>query len=844
MDAVRNTLYLGLLVLTPLAVGGVHAEVALVVAAVGLSLVGWETWSDSRDHVVVSVPSLAFWLAALVCLVQIVPLPGSVVSVLNPRAAELLGEGWVAMFGTSTDTAWQTLSLGPARTAGWGARWLALGSVAALTIRRANRGKAVRNVLRAIVVGGLLVLLGGAIQTFAGAERILFLYEPGALVRPYTTFVSSNHAAVFCFFSGFAGFALAVQTGRTKLKESIGAAIAGLVLVGAGFQYPSTASVVALFAMVAVFVVLMIGRDPEADTRYSSYVLYAVLAGLGFVTALFVFQMFGLFPDSAGEWLTELFPVLSWEEWKGDLAVRLELVRAGFATLPDFWRMGAGGGATEYVLSPYIDWSQVRPATVPTVENEPLEWLIHYGVFLAPAIGLLLISYFVFAVLRYRSRQRLHYVVGVSVALFAVIIAQFHFPLTALGIAIPIVCLLEVALFPMRRGERDRGLSRKTVLRRGVLVVPVSVARWTFALAVGSLAVFGVVSQIWAVDAQETSSDSVTTDDLRKWVSLTPSDGDIYAVGASRSLERGETKAAIRRAEHAFEVEPKANMSIRLARTYRKAGRTEKAVETYRRTFSDQFDRGATDWVSEILVPDLKRPELVARALADGDEHEWRAAARKIRDVRGPSSAASFAMELVKLAPDRPKAYEIAIRNYLRMDQLVLAEMWARRLVDRNLENSDGDRPAGYDLLVRALERRGRLGEARSVAVEAVEKLPESEDVALRAVSVLTEKSKDATEEEFETVAQAMPLVCRHRGKPWRKNLCWRTEGWLAEQRGNLKEAGYAYRRIARKLEGPREYLSFLVRHGRCDELSEFLAERESSSDEDFSNYLGRCRGD
>jgi hypothetical protein len=844
---VKNILYLGVLLLTPLAVGGVHSEVALVIAAIGVCLLAGEYWTESREYVFASLPSMAFWLGALVCLFQVVPLPRDLVAFLSPHASGLFHDGWLGMFGESSGLGWQSLSMGPARTAGWGARWLAMGVMAALTIRRANRRHAVRNLLRVVAASGLLVLAMGVVQTLAGADRILFLYEPEADIRRYTTFVSTNHAAVFYFLGGLSALGLAGDRGREHLGECVGAGVTFVVLVGAGFQCQSLASVIAFFAMLVVFTVLLVARDPGADARYSSYVLYGFGAGLGLVVVGFAGQMVGLFPATIERWIAEVFPLLSWSEWKHDLAVRLELVRAGFRAIPDFWRLGAGAGATEYILAPYIDWSQIRPATVPTVENEPLEWLLHYGVFVGPTLGLLLGTYLVFGATRFAARMRLRYAIGASVALFAAIVAQFHFPLVALGIVVPLVCLLEIALFPVRRSERDAGTTTATaLLKRGVVRLPVSVARWGVVAAAGALALFAVISHESSIDLPESGEEAseMTSEELQRLVRLTPSDGDVFVFGVSKALREGDIETAVRRAEYGYEVEPTANMGIVLARAYREAGRTEEAVRTYRRVFSDRFDRVPHEWLSGELVPDLKRPELVARALVEADPDHWRVAARTLVDARGPSAAASFGLELVELLPDEPRGYVVTIKNYLRMEHYALAEMWARRLLERDLQTPEGGRPAGYGLLIRVLEKQGREGRAREVAVEAMRKVPESEDVAIRVASVVTEKTEAPTEGEVRAVADAMPLVCRHRGKPWRKSLCWRAEAWLAEQRGDTTGARYAYRRIAEKLDRPRRYLAFLARQRRCDELSEFLAERRSSKERDFSGYLERCLGD
>lgn len=856
MNFIRDVIFYGLLVTAPLLVGGVHAEFALAAAGLGLLLLAWELWRESRPAIYVSVPSVAFLLGVIVCALQLIPLPEDVVGLLSPQAGELFHEGWVAMFGESPGSRWRMLSLAPAKTAGWGLRWLALILIAVLAARRATDRYSVKSILRAVVIAGSVVAAVGFAQNVIGTERILFVYEPSASIRPWTTFVSGNHAAVFYLFCGLSAVALAIRQWWNRLPEALAAGCAAILFLWLGFGYQSTASVVAFLSIMTVFCALLVARDPRAETRHSGRALAVITGLLGLGTTIIGAQVFGLMPQGVKERLSEIAPVLSWEQWREELVVRIELIRAGLQSASEFWGIGAGGGATGYVLAPNIDWSVVRPASIPTVENELVGWLVEYGVLFGLGLAVLFVSYVWFGIQRFRQRRRFRYAVGLCTAVFAVIVAQFHFPLTALGIALPMVALMEVTLFPVRRSEEDQEeWDLRRILKRGVFRVPTSVARGGLPLVGIFFILFSFGSLTWNVDATEVAGTELSGESriesgmLVRTVWLTPSDGHIYIRGAAKARARGESEAALRRAEYAFEVEPKANFGILLAREYQRSDRIEDAIDVYRKIFSDRYDAIPPEWISEILVPSLERPSDLARALINAEPDHWHDAAQSLKETRGPSSAASLGLELADMLPGKVAGYEIAVASYLRMEQYILAELWARRLIERNLSTDKGETPAGFDLLLKVLRGRGEVQRAREVAVLAIQKTPSSESVALQVASVLTNTTDAVSEAEIDAVSDALSLVCRHGGKPWRQSLCWRTEGWLAEQRGELDQAGHAYRRIAEKLDQPRRYLSFLLRHDECGEMSDYLTERQqrrakNTDDGRYDGFLERCLGD
>ncbi|MFB6374033.1 MAG: hypothetical protein ABEN55_13180, partial [Bradymonadaceae bacterium] len=169
-------------VASPLLVGSVHTGVAAGLAALLLAtwtLGEWPGAVDGGEGRVWSVPSLAFWLLVLVCLVQLVPLPAMLHGIVNSSAGEMFAGGRQALFGEpAVAESWRFLSLDPGRTFDRGVRWLVLAVGAGLGAERARRTDDWSPICRMVLAAGLVVTAVGAVQTWMGSGAVLFVYEP------------------------------------------------------------------------------------------------------------------------------------------------------------------------------------------------------------------------------------------------------------------------------------------------------------------------------------------------------------------------------------------------------------------------------------------------------------------------------------------------------------------------------------------------------------------------------------------------------------------------------------------------------------------------------------------
>ncbi|MFB6372163.1 MAG: O-antigen ligase family protein, partial [Bradymonadaceae bacterium] len=664
MKRAVDALFGTLLVATPLAVGGVHGVVAYVVAAAGLVLVGLGIHRAGDEKLPISIPALAFWLFATVCLVQLVPVPGVVQSWVNPQGWELYSEGWALLFGASEAVPARMISLDPSDTAADAARWLAYGSIAVFVGIR-SRDRTFRDWVPWVVGASAGVgLLAGSAQELGNADKVLFVYEPAAHLRPLTTFINPNHAALFYGIAGLAAFGAAARAqSRNQVAKAIFAALASTVLLLLMFEFNSLGSNGAILGgvlalAVGVFAVIRERSHDKGQRRRRLLAAGALAIPVGLLIIGFA-SIFGPTPirdlfwdSSAGMWV------------EARIDARIHLVEGGWKAARDFPWLGAGAGALDRMLAPYLDWSAVKVAAVPeTVENEPVDWLVSFG-FPVAIVGLMLLAGYLAGALRDLVRQPGY---GVSIA-FGVAVAvlvgvQFHFPFRALGLGLPIVCLMESGLASASKSRM--GWTRTRIPTRSVVV-------GTTGVAIG-VALAGALAMDWEADARGvTESGEFTEAQLRSATRAIPSDGRLYASAALAAVDRNDTTAAVARAKHAREVRPTAEMTRFLGSMYRHAGDEKSAVREYRRLFGGAFEGVPGDWIGEHLLANFRDPETLAEILADAEADYWSRAYRRIEERFDEMTAIQFGIALTEHRPKAYKPYRLVYGSYLSQNRYQL----------------------------------------------------------------------------------------------------------------------------------------------------------------------------
>lgn len=817
----------------PLAVGSVHSA-----AVVGL--LGGALLALALQHRVLaaagvegkraSIPSLTFAFFAGLCLLQITPLPLGLVDLLNPARAAHLHDAWHLVFPAqelSQTGLWAPLSMDPAESADRGLRWLTLLVVAILAANHARLPKAWRDTLRLGALVGLIVLLVSAVQTFAGAEKILFIYLPRAGIKPFSTFVNPNQAAVFYGFSALSAFALALRQFQRHFAEALAASVLGLLLmVVMAEQNSDGANIGFIVAFIALGAFFLQGKQSERFLpREKARKLAAALLALPIIAPITAYLLLKVGPPRVSSWVGETMLGI-WAQEKGN--ARLDMMAAALEAAQDYPLLGAGAGATRRVLAPYIDWSKIRPATIPTIENDTVQWVFEFG--WAPAVlGMIcLMSYLYFAARGHLRGRKTRYGVGMAAWLFLAFNTQFHFPFFALGASIGAIFLLENSIARTSPGA-------KSELKRGSLCLKSQRAQGAF--FIGTLLLGGVfIAAInayqpgWEEAAEPIDSASNTTPDtmfevenVERYLMLTPSDGELFARLTQRALNEGELDQAAALAARAATLKPTAPMRLFAAQVYQRAGMPERALREVQQVYSPAYKQLHSRWFEAMVYPTLRVPEALAEGLTDADDATWRRAGRLIRERQGELAEVEFAQKLIELRPEHHAPYQMVVDNYLRAKKFELAEAWARLLIGRNLEGPVGDKPTGWALLARA--RRGQEGAeaARAVLIEAIEEKGVDQTLGEYLVDLRSSDPAEPERGEAAGLAAFRRAFCAHPDTKSLKRYCWLAEGWLDEHEERFEDADYAYQRLYSRMKQPQHYADFLARRGRCVDLNQFI---------------------
>mgnify|MGYP006286685987 FL=1 len=753
-------------------------------------------------------PAFGFLVFAIACLVQIVPMPGPVIRLANPMAWTWFVEGWQAAFGKApTEATWRTLSLAPKSSSERAVRWLALFGTAKASAHVARKKKAWRMALRTVLATSLVVLGIGILQSLTGTSRVLFVYEPKAEILPLSTFISSNHATVFCGFASLCGFGLALRVRGRETAETVIAAVVGLVNMILMLEFGAISAIgaywVALTLLIGGFF-LRRGRDDDGSSLVSGTVKITSCLGLTGPIVVLIMGRLGWFGIDNCE------VVHRFNTWLTKEAVeRIAMIRAGWQAAGDFWVAGAGAGTTSYVIPSYIDWSVVRPASIPTIENAPVEWGYEFGVPLALVGGVLLAGYLVLAVRRWYRSRRLRYAVVSAVAVFLAINAQFHFPFFALGLSIPMVFVMEVGLnYRKRRSCHTRSGWLKGLPKLGgpsALVALVAIAGGLY----------------WGYQARSLNTDQFSVDSARHSIRQRPADSLLYAQLSVAARKSEQAIRSVRLAEHAFERNPTAGSALFVCRAYREVGQPKKALKWCGDVFGGRFSNVPLEWYKQELLGLFQRGDQLGEVLAEAPRDRWEDVCRSLEKRGAHIQQVQLGLELSEQGGSAVEPFECIVRGYLSLDRTMLAELWARRMIEATRDGTPEQRAAAYAMLVRALRIRGSHDEARKVAQTAIARYGGEGDLAVGVVRLRHDRPDEASAIEVRAMRHARETLCYN--DRTQELWCWLAEGWIDEQRKEYNEAREVYRRIARELDHPEILAEYYARRGACTELRRFV---------------------
>jgi hypothetical protein len=480
--AARAGLY-GLLVLAPLAAGTIHRlpiALAVIVAGTICLLLLHSGWRLRFDPL-----TALLGVAAVVCAVQLVPLPRSLVYVLQPLRRD---------FEPITSSAPQPLTMDVPATLAALALLVAALCVALAVRQLASDDQRRRSILKVVVLSSATAALLACAQE---GHLLRQLVWPPDVAPPdldgtlRSGFVNLNHAAA-CFTVGSVG-ALSLgllEDGAASLAwlalSAFLAACVGLTLSKGG------AAACAIGLLVVVGLVLHRRAHDHGTQRRRVAVALAVLAVAALATGGAVYERMVTSASS-----------LSAPEYK------IHIWRACAPVALRNWALGIGRGAFALVSPTCNQTSGVT--AIPYLENEPLQALVDFG--LPVGIAVITLGAWVGIAVWRRAWKGDKLAIAVAGALVALALHNLvDFNLEAGGVLLPVVALCGVAL---QSGEPRRVHRARRSHSRSFWVAPLPIAVIaTAAIGIGGLLLLPRERLIEEDDGLLTrlANDGVTTD--------------------------------------------------------------------------------------------------------------------------------------------------------------------------------------------------------------------------------------------------------------------------------------------------------------------------------------------
>ncbi|MBC8876654.1 MAG: O-antigen ligase family protein [Planctomycetes bacterium] len=384
-----DTGLLAVLFVAPLFMGGRHplgrlVLVSIVCATALTWLIGQCKAKSGRWIPSGSVVLIA--LGMLVVLLQLVPLPYSILTRLSPSLTEILPvwspEGAMgARLG-----AWSHVSLIPQATREGLTMYLCYAMLFLLVVQRIRRLEDIERWMRWIALAALLLAVIGLVQYFAGNGRYLWIYEHpfrdsrGAVKGP---FVNQNHCAHFlalgigplCWWT----YGVWSEHG-SKRHTGI-----GRNLVQREWRQLRKPATVVIVALVALAGLLTLSRGGVAAVALAAAVcvgIYAsrMLFGRKSVLALAISAsvvVAGVYLYGREALTQELSTITDSESLEELSHGRKKLWEADLRALPDFLVLGTGIGSHRMVYPMYLE--EKHHVTYTHAENGYLQVMLEAG---------------------------------------------------------------------------------------------------------------------------------------------------------------------------------------------------------------------------------------------------------------------------------------------------------------------------------------------------------------------------------------------------------------------------------------------------------------------------------
>lgn len=457
IDHILEAILYVLLAYLPLAFGGVMpmSRVVIIAASSLLAAVfAVRCITESQAPVVLSRAFLPLVGLVLLSLLQVLPLPPSVLEVVSPGSAA----AWAAQAEAAGQTLGpRTISLDPHGT--WSDMTTLLAGVLLVVIGATifRRRASFRRLLAAIVVAGAAVVAIGLAQVVSGASNVYWYFESPGMA-------TSGPFAMHSHYAEFLNIAIGCAIGLLLLRASeraLGRTVEAHELFHLGHKPITVERLLALFCVIAAIgVVLSTSRNGLMSMVAAAGVTSALLHGSRRVEGIGWTMVIGAGLALAALLTLGVDPVIrgfeeTFAEPEDALSTRLALVRDTSSMVAAFPAFGAGLGAY-WVAFPSFDTS-LRSGTAEHAENQYMEVAAELGllgVLLALTFALLVGGGVVRKIFSSSSRSN----VGLAAVAFGLTAIAFH-SLTDFGLEIPAVGLTVALLCGAAIG---RGRCRST----------------------------------------------------------------------------------------------------------------------------------------------------------------------------------------------------------------------------------------------------------------------------------------------------------------------------------------------------------------------------------------------
>jgi O-antigen ligase len=513
-----------------LAIGGVfrwtQAIVAVLVAFALLTQVASRRKLDRVSPIV-----LLLIIAITMTALQLLPLPASVVELLDPTNAALRNDGAAIAHASPASC----LSMDFAGTLRGLTYLITLLGVALVSLRlgASERG-------RLLLVGGVAIACGlvaavTALHSVVNASLIYGIYEVPATEPVVSPFVNPNHLGCLMAFGATISIGLAFYEKQTAAWRAIwvvtAAACASMALLSEsrGATVSLALGAVVTSALIVSRRLGEVARESRRRNSTMSRLPIVVVLTLGF--ALAVYSSAGGVAEQLGKTsLVELgHPVSKFAAWKAST----ELVREAPWT-------GVGRGAVEPVFTHAFPAS--AQVTFGHLENEYIEAVVEWGIPGALALAVVLGWCILTALRKWRDGPLAAAAIGgLAGVMFQ---SSVDFGVELLGVAVPVTIVAStLQLVPLRE------VSRLGMLRVVRLVI-------ILALAASSLLLFSTRTSTLEEDhAAMMAGDYKTVDQLATAIDRHPLDYFAFGTAGQMLIAEHDDRAAVF-LNHALRLHP------------------------------------------------------------------------------------------------------------------------------------------------------------------------------------------------------------------------------------------------------------------------------------------------